>query len=195
VSDAVPLPQSFIDDMITHALRENPRECCGVIARFPSGDYKLYRASNAFRTVDSLLHEHGDLQVRYEDRVSEPITGATARWRFYIPEYELLHIFRSIEDDDGQLLVIYHSHTFSEARPSPTDLGIARNVRGPDPWPYWVLVSLEHAQPGVRAWQIVDGDQEGEVSAEEIPIQVIPEPPGSSRVRLLTTVKEAPLTS
>ena len=60
----------------------------------------------------------------------------------------------------GAFSAIYHSHTASEAYPSPTDVRLAF-------WPeaYYILVSLADAkQPVVRAFRILDG----EISEEEI---------------------------
>ena len=70
------------------------------------------------------------------------------------------------------MLVIYHSHTMSEARPSPTDLNIARLHHGPNPWPYWVLVSLKDPEPSVRAWRIDDGPDPDAVVADEIELKI-----------------------
>ena len=50
-------------------------------------------------------------------------------------------------------MAIYHSHTASEAYPSPTDVRLAF-------WPeaYYLLVSLaDAASPVVRAFRILDG--------------------------------------
>ena len=51
-------------------------------------------------------------------------------------------------DLDLDVVAYYHSHTRTEARPSPTDIRLAR-----DPSALWVLVSLSE-QPAVRAWRI-----------------------------------------
>lgn len=62
-------------------------------------------------------------------------------------------------DDEGYEVSIYHSHPRSEARPSQTDINLAA-------YSHWVylIVSLEHDDPAVRAWRIEDG----RVSEEEI---------------------------
>jgi len=134
------LPQSLIDEMVAHAREDLPNECCGVIARMPGGGLALYRTTNA----------------------------EASPWRFNIPAPELLHLYNAIEGAGGDMLVIYHSHVASEARPSPTDLNIARLHKGADEWPYWVLVSLEHEEPSVRAWRIDEGGGPGAVVPAEI---------------------------
>ena len=59
----------------------------------------------------------------------------------------------------------YHSHTHSEARPSPTDIRLATDLS-----PYYVLVSLTH-QPNVRAWRIVKRDPSDEIGdLVEVPL-------------------------
>lgn len=134
------LPQSLIDEMVAHSREDRPNECCGVIGRAADGALTLWRATN--------------------DQASP--------WRFNIPPQQLLHLYNAIEDVDGDLLVIYHSHVASEARPSPTDLNIARLHKGATEWPYWVLVSLADEPPSVRAWRIDDGDEPDTVKAAEI---------------------------
>ena len=138
------LPQELVDEMVAHAREDLPNECCGIIARAPDGALTLYRTTNA----------------------------EASPWRFNIPAQELLHLYNAIEGGDGEMLVIYHSHVASEARPSPTDLNIARLHRGPNPWPYWVLVSLKDAEPSVRAWRIDESPEPDAVIANEIALEV-----------------------
>ena len=60
------------------------------------------------------------------------------------------------------MLAIYHSHTHTEARPSPTDVRLAA-------WPEacYLIVSLANdAKPDLRAYRITDG----EVTEEAIEI-------------------------
>ena len=121
------LPQDLIDEMIAHAQDDDPNECCGMIVRAPNGVLTLYRTTNA----------------------------EASPFRFKVqPEQNLHLIFKVIDDTDSDLLVIYHSHLRSEAKPSPTDLRMARLYHTADPWPYWVLVSLQNDEPSVRAWRI-----------------------------------------
>ena len=134
------LPQVLIDEMVAHSRADLPNECCGVIGRDADGALTLWRATN--------------------DEASP--------WRFNIPAPQLLHLYNKIDAADGDMLVIYHSHVASEARPSPTDLRIARLHKGADEWPYWVLVSLATEPPSVRAWRIDDGDEPESVQAAEI---------------------------
>ena len=147
------LPQQLVDEMVAHAREDLPNECCGIIARAPDGALTLYRTTNA----------------------------EASPWRFNIPAQELLHLYNAIESGDGEMLVIYHSHVASEARPSPTDLNIARLHRGPNPWPYWVLVSLKDAEPSVRAWRIDESPEPDAVIANEIALEV-----GAAPARRLT---------
>ena len=137
------LPRALVDEMIAHAQEDLPNECCGVIGRAADGALTLWRATN--------------------DEASP--------WRFNIPPQQVMHIDRRI--DEGDWLVIYHSHVASEARPSPTDLRIARLHKGATEWPYWVLVSLKDEQPSVRAWRIDDGDTEDSVKPAEIELQIV----------------------
>jgi proteasome lid subunit RPN8/RPN11 len=76
-----------------------------------------------------------------------------------------LRVYREIDDLDLDVVAYYHSHTRSEARPSPTDVRLAR-----DPSAVWVLVSLTD-EPAVRAWRIDKADpmdEKGDVA--EIPL-------------------------
>jgi proteasome lid subunit RPN8/RPN11 len=113
-------------EMIAHAREEYPKECCGMIAGIKGAPVKLVRATNS---------EDSEFRYRVDDR-------------------ELLRFLRDCDDNGWQFLAVYHSHTRSEAYPSPTDVRLARNW----PDPYYVLVSLQdHDSPVVRAFRIDDG--------------------------------------
>jgi proteasome lid subunit RPN8/RPN11 len=73
--------------------------------------------------------------------------------RFEMDPKEQYDVQTSIEDDGLDLGAIYHSHTRSAPLPSPTDVNLAKWW----PEPLWVIVGLEHSEPEVRAWRIVDG--------------------------------------
>jgi len=119
------LRQSFIDEMIAHAKKEAPNECCGIIAGKNGRAVKLFRAKNA----------------------------EASPYRYNVEPKDLFRIFRECDENGWGFLAIYHSHTASEAYPSPTDVRLAT-------WPeaYYVLVSLKDAdKPVVRVFRILDG--------------------------------------
>ncbi len=119
------LEKQYVDEMIAHAIEEAPNECCGIIAGKDSRATKLFPAINA----------------------------ESSPYRYSVEPKDLLRIFRECEANDWSFLVIYHSHTASEAYPSPTDVRLAF-------WPEarYVLVSLaDKDRPVVRAFRILDG--------------------------------------
>ncbi|HEV2361814.1 MAG TPA: M67 family metallopeptidase, partial [Acidimicrobiales bacterium] len=60
---------------------------------------------------------------------------------------------RDAEEAGLQIVGVFHSHTHTDAYPSPTDVGQA-----PDPTWHYVLVSLRHEVPSVRSYRIVGGN-------------------------------------
>jgi proteasome lid subunit RPN8/RPN11 len=123
--------------MIAHAREDAPNECCGIIAGKAGVATRLYRAINA----------------------------EASPYRYSVEPKDLLRIHRDVDERDEDFLVIYHSHTHTEAYPSPTDVRLAA-------WPdaYYVLVSLmDEAKPAVRAFRIIDG------TVDEEPLNVVDE--------------------
>ena len=119
------LPQKFVDVMIGHAREEAPDECCGIIAGQDGRAVKLFRAKNS----------------------------EASPYRYNVDPQDLFRIYRECDGNGWEFLAIYHSHTASEAFPSPTDIRLAF-------WPetFYVLVSLQDSEnPAVRAFRIVDG--------------------------------------
>jgi proteasome lid subunit RPN8/RPN11 len=126
------LPQEFIDEIIAHAREEAPNECCGIIAGEDGRAVTLFRAANA----------------------------EASPYRYKVDDRDLFRIYKKCDENGWDFLGIYHSHTASEAYPSPTDVRLAF-------WPdaYYILVSLQDpGNPVVRAFRIMDG----EVSEEQI---------------------------
>ena len=87
---------------------------------------------------------------------------------------DLLKLYREMDDRDEEPVVIYHSHTATEAYPSRTDVGYASGPAA-DPRTHYVLVSTRHheRQTGLagddvefRSFRIVDG----EVREEEVEV-------------------------
>jgi len=128
------LPKKFINEIIAHAREEAPNECCGIIAGQDGRAVKLFRARNS----------------------------EASPYRYNVDPQELFRIYRECDEKGWEFLTIYHSHTASEAYPSPTDVRLAF-------WPdaYYVLVSLQDPEkPVVRAFRIVDGEvREKELAA------------------------------
>lgn len=120
------LPRSYVDEIIGHAREDAPNECCGIIAGNDGLAKELYRAINA----------------------------EASPYRYNVDPKDLLRIYRDLDDHDWDVLAIYHSHTHTEARPSPTDVRLAA-------WPeaYYLIVSLQDdAKPDLRAFRITDGE-------------------------------------
>ena len=77
---------------------------------------------------------------------------------------ELLALYKEMDANDEEPVVVYHSHTATEAYPSRTDIGLAS-----EPDAHYVLVSTrEHGNNEgpveFRSYRIVDG----EVTEEEV---------------------------
>lgn len=121
------LEKRFADEMIAHALREDPSECCGLLAGQDGRVVKVYPATNA----------------------------AHSPYRYTIESKELLRLFNEIEwgEQPWQVIGNYHSHTHSEAYPSPTDVQEAH--LGPNA--IYLVISLQNpSHPEVRAFRIAE---------------------------------------
>ena len=135
----LPLPQPFIDEMIAHAQEDSPNECCGIIAGEDGRAVKVFRAKNS----------------------------EASPYRYNVDPKDLFRIFRECDDNGWGFLAIYHSHTASEAYPSPTDVRMAS-----EDVPY-IIVSFAQEPASIRAFRIVKEnwtDEEGEI--REIPVVV-----------------------
>ena len=72
--------------------------------------------------------------------------------RIYEIDPKVLLLATRRADDDGlEVIGVFHSHTHSEAHPSPTDVRQA-----PDPSWHYLLVSLLDSPAVVRSFRVVD---------------------------------------
>ena len=109
----------LVDEIVAHARRDHPDEACGVVAG-PEGSDRPERfipMLNAARSPTFYEFDSGDL----------------------------LRLYRDMDARDEVPVVIYHSHTATEAYPSRTDISYAS-----EPDAHYVLVSTRDA-PDDRA--------------------------------------------
>jgi [CysO sulfur-carrier protein]-S-L-cysteine hydrolase len=125
------------DKIVAHARADHPDEACGVLAG-PAGS---------------------DRPERFI-----PMTNAARSPTFYeFDSTEQFRVWRDMDERDEEPVVIYHSHTATEAYPSRTDISYAN-----EPGAHYVLVSTrEPASAEFRSYRI----RTGEVTEE--PVNVV----------------------
>ncbi|WP_431678782.1 Mov34/MPN/PAD-1 family protein [Kitasatospora sp. KL5] len=128
------------DRIVAHARADHPDEACGVVAG-PEGSGRPERfipMLNAARSPTFYEFDSGDL----------------------------LKLYREMDDRDEVPVIVYHSHTATEAYPSRTDVSYAS-----EPEAHYVLVSTaegngEDDPYEFRSFRIVDG----EITEEDVEV-------------------------
>ena len=83
-----------------------------------------------------------------------PCENAARSSRVYtIAPKDHLRADRDAEGRGLEIIGVVHSHTHTEAYPSPTDV-----AQAPDPGWHYVIVSMRHEAPVLRSYRIVDGE-------------------------------------
>ena len=125
------------DQIVEHARRDHPDEACGVLAG-PAGS---------------------DRPARFV-----PMMNAERSPTFYrFDSMEQLRVWRGMDERDEEPVVIYHSHTATEARPSRTDISLAS-----EPTAHYVLVSTRDPdQTEFRSFRIIDSE------VTEEPVEIV----------------------
>ena len=121
--------RDLVERMIAHARRDHPDEACGIIAG-PEG------TGRPERFIEMLNAERSPTFYRFDSA-------------------EQLRVWRAMDDAGEEPVVIYHSHTATEAYPSRTDAKFAS-----EPNAHYVLVSTRDElgpESEVRSFAIVDG--------------------------------------
>ena len=127
----------LVEAMIAHARADHPDEACGVLAG-PEG------SDRPERHVAMLNAERSPTFYRFDSQ-------------------EQFKVWRAMEESGEEPVVIYHSHTATEAYPSRTDVSLAA-----EPDAHYVLVSTRDPDGHeVRSYRIIDG-----VVTEE-PVQIV----------------------
>jgi proteasome lid subunit RPN8/RPN11 len=121
------IDSAILEAIVAHARRDHPDEACGVVAG-PAGS---------------------DLPTR-----QIPMDNAARSMTFYeFDSMEQLRVWREMDDNDEEPVVIYHSHTATQAYPSRTDVSFAG-----EPGAHYLLVSTRAADATeIRSFRIVDG--------------------------------------
>ena len=131
--DRLTLDRATWDALVEHAWSDFPYEVCGLLGVEDDGTIHHSRITNDERSMT-----------------------------YYVMNpKEMLRAIRDIEDEGWQM-VIYHSHTHTQAYPSETDIRLA-----PYPEAIYAIVTLEDRDhPDIRAFTIVDGE------VTEVPVEV-----------------------
>jgi proteasome lid subunit RPN8/RPN11 len=131
------LPAQVYTEIVGHCLRGLPDEACGLLGGDPAS---------------------GDVERSYLTR-----NVAASAKLYTVDPGEHLRADRDAESRGIEIIGVFHSHTHTDAYPSPTDI-----AQAPDPGWHYVLVSLRDTYPTLRSYRI-----NGDVVEEE---SVIVEP-------------------
>lgn len=114
-------------EMVGHAYGGLPDEACGLFAGDPAT---------------------GAARVFY------PCRNAAESTKVYtVDPRDHLRADRDAEDRGLEIIGVMHSHTHTEAYPSPTDV-----AQAPDPSWHYVIVSLKRDEAVLRSYRIVHGE-------------------------------------
>ena len=121
------IARSTYDEIVAHARRDHPDEACGVVA--------------------------GPVASDRPERFVPMLNAARSPTFYEFDSADLLALYKEMDERDEEAVVIYHSHTATEAYPSRTDISFAG-----EPGAHYVLVSTrEPDSEEIRSFRIVDG--------------------------------------
>jgi proteasome lid subunit RPN8/RPN11 len=126
--DVLRIRRELVDEIVAHARRDHPDEACGVIA--------------------------GRVGADRPERFIPMLNAARSPTFYEFDSGDLLKLYREMDANDEVPVVIYHSHTATEAYPSRTDANIAA-----EPDAHYVLVSTRDPEVHeFRSYRIVDAE-------------------------------------
>jgi [CysO sulfur-carrier protein]-S-L-cysteine hydrolase len=124
--------ESLVADMVAHARQDHPDEACGVIA--------------------------GPVGSDSPERFIPMVNAARSPTFYEFAPGDLLALYKDLDIRDEEPIVIYHSHTATEAYPSRTDIALAS-----EPGAHYVLISTRETGNAdgpfeLRSYRIIDGE-------------------------------------
>ncbi|MGW5215450.1 Mov34/MPN/PAD-1 family protein [Streptomyces sp. NPDC004051] len=133
------ITRALHDQIVAHAHKDHPDEACGVVA--------------------------GPVGSGRPERFIPMLNAARSPTFYEFDSKDLLKLYREMDDNDEEPVIVYHSHTATEAHPSRTDIDLAS-----EPGAHYVLVSTADldglGEFQFRSFRIVNG----EVTEEEVKI-------------------------
>jgi [CysO sulfur-carrier protein]-S-L-cysteine hydrolase len=135
------LSRALYMEMVAHCLVGLPDEACGLLVGSYGGD----EATHLFPTRNA----------------------AASAMVYEVDPKDMLRVDREARALGADIVGVFHSHTHTDAYPSPTDVAQAT-----DPGWHYVLVSLRDTHPVVRSYAIHDGqisEEPVEVPGLEVP--------------------------
>jgi proteasome lid subunit RPN8/RPN11 len=120
------LTRSLWLEMIGHAYDGLPDEACGLLV--------------------------GELAVGSVKGFHPCRNAATSSRVYEVDGRDYMRVDREAEGRGLDIVGVMHSHTHTEAYPSPTDV-----EQAVDPSWHYVIVSLKRAEPALRSFHLVDG--------------------------------------
>jgi len=142
VSPNLQLTHAQYETVISHCFDGFPDEACGLLA--------------GPLAADESGGGTGEVSAAY------PCKNADQSARTYtVDSRDYLAAMRDAESRGDEIIGVWHSHTHTDAYPSPTDVRQAV-----DPAWWYVIVSLKQGEPVLRAFQIRDD------TITEVPVQV-----------------------
>jgi len=122
------ISRALYDKIVAHARADYPDEACGMITG-PAGSDR-------------------------PERFIAMLNAARSPTFYEFDSTELIRVWNEMEDRDEEPVVIYHSHTATEAYPSRTDIDLAAV-----PEAHYVLVAAwDENAIEFRSYRIVDGE-------------------------------------
>ena len=154
------IPSHIRQSMIDHAQELDPHECCGILAGKNGQVTEQYRITNILANMSEKELYRFDHAKLTDLKSLKPEERADIA--FQMDAQEMSAAQKDIRNKGIELQAFYHSHTFSPARPSSTDITIAMEFESYReklniPEPFHVIISLQDkTHPQILAFRIRD---------------------------------------
>lgn len=131
------IPRALLDQVVAHALRDAPDECCGLIGVRDGVAVSVHEVEN--------------------------VVEGPKRFGFRLGGPTYLRAYNAIDDAGEEVGGLYHSHTRSDPVPSQTDINEGKKPQGM-PGVEWLIVGTKGPEPEVRSFLISSAGEVSEVA-------------------------------